>query len=481
MAENVALVVPMNFAVDALDFVDDVTSPSLVSFQLDLNNNTLTLSFDEIVSASPLDATAISIYGDQSVDAAFVQLSGGTTSSSDGRVIIIDLLYADTNRIRATEMIGTSESNTFISITSDLINDAVQREPNPVIPIGPDEALPIMAGGLRADMTPPNLVMFSLDLDFDLISLSFDEPVRVSSVEYEGITLISSQSPAPSDSRTLVGGTNIDDTNINGTMVLTGYLEGPDIRYLKLSPLLATSSQDTWLSISNGSILDMAGNELVAIPFQMALPASEFVFDTTPAELIDVVLDMNLGLLHLTFNDIINASMFYPEAVTIQNASVISPDSVTLTKGSLTESENGYRISINISTPDLNRIKVNDNLGTARENVFVSLRAEAFRDNYGESILATISKEGLPASDFIYDTTSPVLLNFELDLNNGAIILTFDETVRANTIIEEEIILQSVQNFSANFSSLKLNGGMSSVLDSTMITVYRTSPPILVP
>ena len=472
MAENVALVVPANLAVDAAEFVDDVSSPSLVSFQLDLNNNTLTLTFDEIVSASSLDASAISIYGEPSVNASFVQFTGGTTSSTDGRIIVVDLLYGDTNMIRSTEEIGTSEQNTFISITSSLITDAVRRRPNPVIAITADEAIPITAGGLTTDKTPPNLDSFSLDLDFDLISLTFDEPVRVSSLNYQGITLISSQSLVPSDKRALVGGTNTENTNFNGTMVLTGQLEGPDIRYLKLSQLLATSIEDTWLSIAHGSILDMAGNKLVAIPFVEALPVSEFYFDTTPAELIDVALDMNLGLLHLTFNDIINASTFYPEAVTIQNTRVLSQDSVTLTSGSFTDSENGYFMSINISTADLNRVKFNDNLGTSHQNVHVSLRAEAFKDNYGVYIIATTSHAGVPASDFISDTTSPILLDFELDLNNGAVLLTFDETVRALTIIEEEIILQNVKNFSANDSLVTLTGGSSSEIDSTLITVY---------
>ena len=475
MAENYALEIPTDQAIDTQEFVDDISSPSLVGFELDMNNNTLTLTFDEIVSASPLDASAISFLSEPSVNATVVQLTGGSTTSSDGRVIVIDLLYADTNRIRATEDIGTSEGNTYISITSNLINDAVHRQPNPVIAIPADEAIPITEGGLTADKTPPNLNSFSLNLDFDLISLTFDEPVRVSSIEYYGITLISSQSSTPTDQRTLIGGSNTIDTNINGTMILTGHLVGPDIRYLKLSPLLATSFHDTWLSIVSGAIRDMAGNELVVIPFDMALPTSGFVPDTTPAEFVAYTLDMDLGLLHLTFNDIINASTFYPEALILQNAADISDDFVMLTEGSLTESEDGYFISINISTPDLNRIKFNDDLATHRENVYVSLRAEGFQDNYGENIIATIVHDALPAYDFTNDTTSPVLLNFELDLNNGAIILTFDETVRAETVVEEEIILQSVSNISTNASSVKLTGGISSSIDSTIITVYSVT------
>ena len=63
MVENVALEIPTTLAVDAFKFVDDISSPSLVSFEADLNINTLTLSFEVIVAASSLDASAISILG----------------------------------------------------------------------------------------------------------------------------------------------------------------------------------------------------------------------------------------------------------------------------------------------------------------------------------------------------------------------------------------------------------------------------------
>ena len=95
-----------------------------------------------------------------------------------------------------------------------------------------------------------------------------------------------------------------------------------------------------------------------------ALPASGFVDDNTPTSLIGFSLDMNLGLLHLTFNDIIDADTFYARALTIQNADVSNEqDIVELTLSSFTDSDDGYFITVNISAPDLNAIKLNDNLG----------------------------------------------------------------------------------------------------------------------
>ena len=476
MAENVAIVVPQTNARDATTFIDDVGRPSLLAFELNLNNNTATLTFSETVSASTLDASAITFLNGRLDDAIMIQLTGGSTSSSDGLVIVVDLLPVDTNRIRALDDIGTTDFNTYISITENLIADAVRRNPNQVIAIEPSSALPITPSTLVPDRVPPMVLSFSINLVDDVITLTFNEPVRVSSVMYTGLTLLSEPSFTPIDIRNLTGGENTEDTDMNGTMILSGYLVQPDIRYLKLSDDLATSIADTWLSVIEGTIQDMNGNDLVAVPLNVAIRASDFIEDDTPAMLIDLTLDMDQGLLHLTFNDIINASTFYPRALTVQNSRVIGGDFVTLSQSSFTESENGYFITVNVSTEDLNRIKLNDNLGTMQGNVYISLRGEGFDDNYGRNIIPTTTHEAIPASNFTEDKTAPFLIDFELNMNLGTLTLIFDETVRANTIMEEEIILLNTFNISeAGDSFVQLTGGNASMQDSTVITVYITT------
>ena len=145
----------------------------------------------------------------------------------------------------------------------------MRREPNPVVSIGFEQA--IQVDTLVADNQSPTLLFFALNLVEDVISLTFNEPVRVSSMRYETITLLSAATTSALDAYNLTGGQNTVATNVNGTMVLIGHLEPPDIRYLKLSTLLATSLQDTWLSILPGGINDMAGNPLVGIPPGLSL------------------------------------------------------------------------------------------------------------------------------------------------------------------------------------------------------------------
>ena len=301
--------------------------------------------------------------------------------------------------------------------------------------------------------------------------MTFDEPVRVSSILFHYITLISQPTSFPKNFRKLTGGEIDDDTNYNGTMKIVVHLTQPDIRHFKLSETdLANDETDTFISVIKGMILDMADNPLVAIPYNESLQVKDIILDTTPATLIDFQLDMNEGLLHLTFNDIINSSTLYAPAITIQSSKYIMTDYVTLTKSSTTNSDHGYYITVNISTEDLNRIKLNDNLATQLANTYVSMRAEAFMDNFEVDVIAVTSHDALPASKFINDTTSPELLYFSLDMDSGTISLTFDETVRANTIVEEEITLLGSSNIS-NISYVTLIDGIASTQDSTVVDI----------
>ena len=493
MSGNSLIPVPPTDARPLVLFVEDERPPELVDFELNLSNNTVTLTFNEIVSVSSLDASAITFLSDPSENATAVRVSSGGTVSPDGLIITVNLSPDDTNRIRATDELGTSEDNTYISITSDLITDAVERDPNQVVAIPPAMALQIQENGLYADEVLPTLTRFSLNLNNDLLFLTFDKPVRVSSFAPTNIMLLSNPSNTPDNARNLTGGAITTETNRNGTAMFIMHLQHPaDIRYLKLAEDLATTRDNTWISILPGMITDMSGNNVTEIAPTSALQATEFTADTTAVTLIDFTLDMDLGLLHLTFNDVINSSTLYAPGITIQNSRFIDNNNIVhLTSSSVTESPNDYFITINISTSDLNLIKLNDQLATGAGNTFVSMRAETFTDNFGVDIVTVTSHEALQTAAFINDTTAPILLNFTLDMNIGALILTFDETVRANTIVEEEITLLSgpvgaVASGSGSGSAsglevdipapsiLKLTGGNASSTDSTLITVFLT-------
>ncbi|KAL5489594.1 hypothetical protein EMCRGX_G018704 [Ephydatia muelleri] len=469
MAENVALVVPPSNAVVSMSFVHDSMPPELVDFTLDLTNNTLTLTFSKIVRASSLNPTAITLLSADSVAATAVTLTGGYTSSPNGLVIVVNLLTADLNAVKALKTLATGYNDTYISITSSLITDVATPDPNWVVPIPFFDALDV--GTFIPDAVRPRLLYFDLDMNSDVVTLSFDEPVRVSTLQYSSITLLSNPSNAPIDSRVLVGGDITAATNYNGTLTVSIHMTQADTRYLKLSTRMATSRYNSYMSILQDTIQDMAGNGVVGIRQNLSLPVRYFTPDSTPANLIAFSMDMNTGTLHLTFNDIMNASTLYPNTITIQAARVLDPNYVTLTASSFTASPNGYYIDVNISAADLNAIKLNTNLSTSSQNTFLSMRAEAFRDVFAKNVIGVVTYNALQASGFISDHSSPVLRSFSLDMNTGTMALTFDETVSARTAVVTEIVLQGGSNVS-NSVYLQLRAGSSSQVDSTVILFY---------
>ena len=473
-AGNPAVVVPRDDAKDALSFVDDMTSPTLVGFDLNLNDSTLTLSFDEAVDSVSLDPTAITILNRPATNALAINLTQGSTDSPDGLVIVVDLDVTDTNALKAIDHLASNENNTYISITQSLITDAVRRVPNPVNDILFDRALPVTT--FTADQISPILLSFSIDLDEDTLTLIFNEPVRVSTIDSSSITILSSNSMFPNDLRTLTGGiVNIVGTTLNSSMMITVSLAQPDIRYLKLSRNVATSTTDTWLSATPGTIQDMVGNPLVGISFTQALQATSFVGDVRKASLISFDLDVNYGQLHLTFDDIIDSSSFVPSAVTLQNAVRLNENFVTLTSNTVTMSENGYFISINISSEDLNRVKFNTRLATEENNTYLSVRAEAFNDNFGEDIVSITSNEALQVTNFTIDTSGPILLSYTLDLNLQILHLTFDETVNITSLDVEEITLQSGPNISDGIDYYTLVRGNTRTDNSHIISIHLSS------
>ena len=472
-ADNPAVVIPPNDAKDALSFVDDMTRPTLISFDLNLNDNTITLSFDEAVDSASLDTSAITIISRPAAIALAVNLTQGSTASPDGLVIVVNMTVADANALKAVDHLASNENNTYISITQNLITDAVRRVPNPVDDILYDEALPVTT--FTADQTSPVLLSFSIDLNEDTLTMVFNEPVRLSTIVSSFMTILSSNSVFPNDLRTLTGGiVTIVGTLSNSSMMITMALIQPDIRYLKLSRNVATSTADTWLSVMSGTVEDMAGNPLVEISFTQALQATSFIGDIRKASLIGFDFDVNYGLLHLTFDDIIDSTSFNPSALTIQNAARLDENSVTLTSNSTSISENGYFISISLSPEDLNRVKFNTALATERNNAYLSLRAEAFNDNFGEDIVAVTYDEALQVTNFTADTLGPVLVNYTLDMNLQVLHLTFDETVNITSLDVQEITLQSDANISEG-AYYTLVEGETRTDNSHIVSIYYST------
>ena len=188
-----------------------------MSFDLNLNNSELHLTFDETVNVSSLLVSEITLLSSNS---SFPEqewaLNDGTPSiyrnseSDDRPVIVIQLGSIDTKEIKRLIALAISNSSTFLSITSLAISDMAG---NMVQQISYSSALQVSA--YTADEISPTLVDFDLDLNTGNLTLEFDETMNASSLIISDLLLQNMSSLSQSSLSVYNSSTILSDSTIS--------------------------------------------------------------------------------------------------------------------------------------------------------------------------------------------------------------------------------------------------------------------------
>ena len=110
----------------------------------------------------------------------------GTVTSRDGMsTLVLVLSPEDINAIKCFASLGLN-TTTFLSIDSSAVTDLAIR-PNPVATLPPESAIPVVT--YEADTTGPILLDFTLDINMDFLTLTFNEVVRKSSLNFTNVVL----------------------------------------------------------------------------------------------------------------------------------------------------------------------------------------------------------------------------------------------------------------------------------------------------
>ena len=470
---NAAL--PDGDALDATYFRDDVTNPYLEEFSLDMNSAVLKLTFSEPVRGSTLDVSQIFIEpSDNSTE--FVALEDSETESVNSHIVVINLSPSDYYRIRTTEF-AKSENDTYLSMTDSAIYDIAVNEPNPV------EAIPMSSArqveNYTADSIHPYLVSFQLDLTAESLVLTFSEPVRPSTLDVTEITLVSSSSRPPLSLHTLTSGYVSGEAAFDGTEIVEIVLNREANEYSKLDLYFGQYPNSTLITLGSATITDMARLYNVPIAIENATDVAEIIPDTIQTELERFSIDFNQGLLNLVFTDIVMPSTLRASAVRIQDTASATT-SVTLTDVSTTNSSNGYLVSIEIGTEDLNAITYDTSLATSINNTYVIISSDVVRDLQMRDVIPISDDFGIQTTAYVKDDTAPKLESFVLDVNSGELILSFSETVRSSSLDVSGIVIQSAQvsNLTdtdfvtlSNFNDSQLSSTSFSDNGSTVIVI----------
>ncbi|XP_065888525.1 uncharacterized protein [Dysidea avara] len=423
LAGNPVIAVPSDEAAYSLQFIQDMQPPCLEYFDISVQDGTLTLYFNEPVDTEFLRPQEITLQSNVSVDSTDYQitLTGGSTDSPNSREIVIQLEEEDLERIKASAFIK-DDNDTFIAFTANLIRDTSFAQVA-VKPISDDNATQVRLYG--NDTNPPSLQGAHLSLDIDRLILTFSEPVIPETFQFSEIAIQNSLA-SPTVTVDLAPG-NVENGATSNIVVVR--LNASDLIELKVSDQIATGIANTVISIGEGVIMDTAGNNNSAA----TITATDFTIDDVFTTLDEFTLDMNLGILHITFTDIVNTSTFEPIGVQIQDDIFASPGgSYVLISGS-TLSPNGYVVDVMLSKEDLDELKFNTRIATSVGDTWLTLRAITIKDIFLQDIIAVTNGNAKQAADVIPDETPPMLESFHLDLDSNTLLLTYTETIDVTT------------------------------------------------
>ncbi|KAL5489583.1 hypothetical protein EMCRGX_G018693 [Ephydatia muelleri] len=442
----------------AANITPDTTPPQLVSFDLNMNTLQLNFTFNEVLDPASFNGQALTFVNARNGSLNYTLTGIATnTLASPSTVITATLTNADAVAIKATLGLAISKETTYLAIASTFIRDVGAPQgltKNYLLPVVVASA--IQVSNYVPDTTPPMQIAFTLlDMNIGNLYIGAEEPLS-STIMATYITL---QQSAGSGANYTLTGDNVTYVNVLDKRVIIVKLSYNDLKGLKLSNGLCTSTINCFLNLAPDAIGDSLGNSISAI---IVTPLMQFIPDTTAPQLLQFSLDMNIGQLSATFSNVVNVATLLSTKLTLMTISNVM---YTLTTG-YSNSSNGYVIVVQIMDVDLNAIKSRPPLATSKIYTNLSITADLIRSLAGIPVVPT----ALMVTNFINDTTSPRLTSFQLDYNAGILTLRFSEAINPATFNVTGIQLQGASDIvNAGSSFLKLTGGIVSTSSSNAV------------
>ena len=186
-------------------------------------------------------------------------------------------------------------------------------------------------------------------------------------------------------------------------------------------------------------------------------------------------LNVDSGTLTLHFSETVNGSALKMEEITLQDNENATASLVFT--GQEGEVDDGVDLLVLLTVEDLNAIKAIEELATDESNARLSFTSSAVEDMNGVAVEAIAGSDAITVTVFTEDTTAPELVAFDLDMDNGEIIMTFTETVDVSSVGVGGLTLRSASD-DIGVSVLNISGGELSEEDSTVITLSLSSADI---
>eukprot|EP00729_Bicosta_minor_P014074 gene14073-34823_t len=423
-------------AVQASHVEPDITPPTLLSFYWDLNTDpaVLVLVLSEAFNQANVDLTKIgfeSVANGNSMQLLDSTLNTGSVSTA-GNIATINWGPNDLNGIK--ELIAASSA--IMTVLPDAFFDMGGVGATPVTAA---DFLTIDAANEVADETSPAVSSYVVDLALNTITFEFTEVVKAVTFTPSAIVLQDAVFRARegvdkyvtiSDSSSA---SNVDST----TIVVT--LSKADRDALKTRKELGTTTGNTYLVITTGLVEDMFANPVTAIEDGSAKAAALVTPDDLEIELDEFDLNMNTGMLTLSFSESPDLANVYPERLVLQSLQTSSATSFPISgyETIALSSTDPSVVNVKLKKVDMDAIKAIATLATKIDgsDTFLSFNADFAQDSAAtpNAIVRQQAAFAKEVNVYTQDQGKPALESFDFNMNYGqnSALLTmyFSETV----------------------------------------------------
>ncbi len=355
----------------------------------------------QTINLSLVDSSATGVSVSSSQQLVLVQRPAGVTPNTNQvevRVSDQDLVF-----IKALRELGWTASQTYVALDAAAVLD---MNANPVDQVPVSAAM--RAQYHNADLVPPTITAFSLNLDANTLTLTFSEPVNVSTLIAARLGLQSSASN-PIASVSLTGGSIV--TVGNPTATVTIGLLNDDANAIKSELDLATSDATTFLFAALAVCRDVAQNDADPILVTNALRVASYIPDLTAPQLISWALFLATGTIELYFSESVLTSTIQPQRLAVQSSGSSDAIHYQLTGGTVA-GNNGRNATIRLTTNDINALKGYPTMATSRLDSFLTMQhvylraaivSAAVKDAQGNNAVEILPTNALQAAEYSND------------------------------------------------------------------------------
>ena len=317
----------------------------------------------------------------------------------------------------------------------------------------------------------PMLSMWNLDLDNNIITLHFSAPLlnpanNEMSTDCTAILIGPSAGNISMAIRLLYSAGGLQVNNATATCDL-----GTEFRsMLNANPAVGTDPDNTFLyydplSTSVNLLVDSANETFFGtVGFQ----ATQVLLDSTPPVIVELHLDMNLGLIIFTFSQPVNISTWNFTDFHFQDSSNNTTAPIFSLTGAFISiySVTGRIFVLSLTSSNLNALKLLVFQQTSWINVTFHHTSTLVEDFGGNSI--ALSHNNRLAS-IVNDSTNPTVLSCDLDLLSNQLTLEIDEVIDVSSFLFNDITIQNSTTTSSIMYTLR--GGTLSTASTTSSTI----------